>query len=158
MIGPLAQECARLSIKAFHFFAAPDPMRDAGLIQLYTIACSVISLSAEHDKSNDFAPHCTQYYMRMIVLAAMSILRILRSLLKDHVDIQLGEAAFFKAIAMSKKRSAENNDLDSRNATILTQLWASNTVFYANDGTLRGDQLRLRSRLVSLSNEVLCTC
>lgn len=147
--GLIAQQSARLSIKAFHFFAAPDSPRTAGLIQLYSIACNVINLSSDQDKSHEFSIHCTQYHIRMVVVSAMSILRLSRSPLKEYIDVELGETAYFKAIALCKKRSTENNDLDSRNATILTQLWASSTVFVANDGAWRGDQLRLRSRLVS---------
>lgn len=149
MTGLLAQQSARLSIRAFHFFAVPDSTRTAGLTQLYSIACNVINLSSDRETSHESALHRTQYHNRMVVLAAMSILRISRSLLRDYVDLEQGETAYFKAIALCKKRSTENNDLDSRNVTILTQLWASDTVFIANDGILRGDQLRLRSRLVS---------
>ena len=85
----------------------------------------------------------------MLLLAAMSILRISRSELKDHVDAEQGEATYFKAIKLAKKRSIENNDLDARNGIILTQLWASSTIFRKGDGTFHGDRLRLRSRLVS---------
>ena len=84
----------------------------------------------------------------MILLAAMSILKISRSNLKDLVDVQSGEVSYYKAIKVTKKRSTENNDLDARNGVILTQLWASNNIFRRSDGTLFGDQLRLRSRLV----------
>lgn len=147
--GLLTQECVRLSIKAFHFFATPDAIRTTGLIQLYTIACNLIDISSSLDDSEGFALPSTQFYMRMAMLAAMCILRISRSEIGNLVDVQHGEAAYFRAINFTKKRSTETNDLDSRNCTILTQLWTSNTVFRASDGVLKGDQLQLRSRLVS---------
>ena len=86
----------------------------------------------------------------MVLLAAYSILRIIRSELRNFVELQRGEESYFNAIKFVKKRSAENNDLDARNGTIMTQLWCSNKAFRQKDGTLNGLELRLRGRLVSL--------
>lgn len=145
----LFQNCTRLAIRAFHFFAAYDTARTAGLIQLYSLSCSVLDMLHELDVSNDLALYSTQWLQRMLIVASHSILKITRSDLRTCVDLKHGERAYFKAIMFSKKRSAENNDLDSRNAIILTQLWASDSIFRKRDGTLVGDRLRMRSRLVS---------
>jgi transcriptional regulatory protein LEU3 len=104
------------------------------------------------DVADDFALYSTQWLQRMLILASHSILKITRSELRTHMDLEHGEKAYFKAIMFSKKRSAENNDLDSRNAIILTQLWASDSIFRKKDGILIGDRLRMRSRLVSAEN------
>ncbi|KAJ9610476.1 hypothetical protein H2200_005253 [Cladophialophora chaetospira] len=146
-IDALYQKCTRLSIKAFHFFAAPDAARSAGLVQLYALSCSMLDMLHELDVTRDLALYSTQWLHRMLVLASHSILKITRSELRSHVDLEHGERAYFKAIKFSKRRSAENNDLDSRTAIILTQLWASDSIFRKKDGTLIGDRLRLRSRL-----------
>ncbi|EXJ69247.1 uncharacterized protein A1O5_07283 [Cladophialophora psammophila CBS 110553] len=146
-IDALVQKCIRLGIRAFHFFAAPDTARTAGLVQLYALCCSVLDMLHDLDIADDFALYSTQWLHRMLMMASHSILKITRSELRAHVDVEHGESAYFKAIMFAKKRSAENNDLDSRSAIILTQLWASDSVFCKRDGTLIGDRLRMRSRL-----------
>ncbi len=103
------------------------------------------------DAANDFALYSTQWLHRMLCLAAHIIIRITFSEVRTHVDLEHGERAFFKAIKFTRKRSVENNDLDSRAALILTQLWANNSSFRKKDGALIGDRMRLRSRLVSAS-------
>lgn len=57
---------------------------------------------------------------------------------------------FFEAIRLSNKRSVRTNDLDARNAIILTQLWSCPRLFKREDGSTDGLQLLLRGRLVSL--------
>lgn len=103
----------------------------------------------EFDLANDFILYSTHWLYMMVLIAAKSILRITRSELGAHVDLEHGENAYFKAIKFCRKRSAENNDLDSRGSIILSQLWANDGMFRKSDGTLIGDRLRLRSRLVS---------
>ncbi|KAJ9629054.1 hypothetical protein H2204_008994 [Knufia peltigerae] len=143
----IVQICTRLAIRAFHFFAAPDTARTAGLVQLYTLSCNVLDMIHEFDLVNEFILYSTHWLYMMVLMAAMSILRITRSELRTHVDPEHGENAYFKAIKFCKKRSAENNDLDSRGTIILSQLWANDGMFRKNDGTMVGDRLRLRSRL-----------
>jgi transcriptional regulatory protein LEU3 len=94
----------------------------------------------------------TNYFARMLILAAYCILRITRSYLSEKFNFQSGEDMFFKAIAMSKKRSIQNNDLDSLSGTMLTQLWSSNRIFKRQDGTACSLQLSLRVRLVRLKH------
>lgn len=92
-----------------------------------------------------------QYSARMLILAAYCILRIFKSHLRERFDLSMAEEMFFKAIAMSKKRSIQNNDLDAINAKMLTQLWSSNTIFSRTDAPTNSLQIDLRGRLVSLS-------
>ena len=91
----------------------------------------------------------------MILLAAYSVLRIMKSPLKEHVNWQKGEQSYFKAIALVKKRSIQNNDLDARNGIIMTQLWSSNNVFKRANGCIDGLILDVRSRLVKASQNYL---
>jgi hypothetical protein len=65
------------------------------------------------------------------------------------VNTEVGESMFFEAIRISKKHSIQNNDLDSRNASILTQLWSSGRIFKFKDKSTDGLRLLLRGRLVS---------
>lgn len=146
----LLQGCTRLAIKVFHFFAAPDTARTVGLVQLYALCCDVLGMVHDLDVAEDFALYSTQTLHKMVIIASHSILKITRSELRTQVDLEHGERAYFKAIKFSRKRSVETNDLDSRSAIILTQLWSSDYIFRKKDGTLIGDRLRMRSRLVSV--------
>ena len=119
------------------------------MLQLYLVACEVIDLSTSLHTSEEFAYFSTHYFMRMVLLAAYSLIKIVRSELKDHIDLAKAEETVFKAITFMKKRSIQNNDLDARNGIILTQLWSSDTIF-KRKGTQDGLELLLRSRLVSL--------
>ena len=92
----------------------------------------------------------------MTLLAAYCILKMTRSSLRLHVDIEAGEEAIFTAIRFTKRCSLQNNDLDAKNGNILTQLWGSERAFRkSEDEEQDGLWLMLRSRLVSCSNTSL---
>ncbi|KIW00368.1 uncharacterized protein PV09_08080 [Verruconis gallopava] len=137
----------RLFLLCYYFFHHPDANRDAGLIRLHAIACGIIEAATELDEKGDSMLFCTHSQARAVVLAGFCILRTHRSHLRDLVDTQRGEEAFFEAIRMSRKRSIQNNDLESRSATILTQLWSSAKLFKFKDGSVDGLRLLLRGRL-----------
>ena len=119
------------------------------MLQLCSIACETIQYAWNLDSSSDFATYMNNYFARMIILAAYCILRIAKSHLNQHFDAHRAEEMFFLAIEISKKRSIENNDLDSINAKMLTQLWGSTKMFVQKDGSNSSLQLHLRGRLVS---------
>lgn len=140
----------RLLIRAFHFFGNPDSQRSTGILQTFFIACDLIECSSRLDSDVDFGSHCDFTQSRTIGLAAVCILRVLRSGLAAHVDVGRGELMISEAIRISRKRSIRTNDLDSRNAIILTQLWSCPRVFQYKGGTVDGLRLLLRGRLVSI--------
>lgn len=146
-LGRFTLGCARLLIRAFHFFSTPDSERNLGILLTYYISCELIQTAARLDKSQDFALYCSQYQARALACAAVCILRIQRSDLRTQINTDLGEDMYFESIRMAKKRSIQNNDLDSRTATILTQLWSSTRVFKFKDGSTDGLRLFLRGRL-----------
>ncbi|KAF2233648.1 hypothetical protein EV356DRAFT_200261 [Viridothelium virens] len=143
----LTQTCARLSTRAFHFFVESDQLKKPGILQVFAIACRLIDLYASLDASENFASYSCHYFARMMLLAAYCILRITKSDLRNCIDLQRGEASFFRAVNLAKRRSTQPCDLDSRNALILTQLWTSHRAFRQKDGTLNGLHLHVRSRL-----------
>ncbi|KAL7916132.1 hypothetical protein GGI35DRAFT_21864 [Trichoderma velutinum] len=146
-LGRFTLGCARLLIRAFHFFSTPDSERNSGILLTYYISCELIQTAVRLDKSQDFALYCSQSQARAIACAAACILRVQRSDLRTQINTDLGEDMYFESIRMSKKRSIQNNDLDSRIATILTQLWSSTRVFKFKDGSTDGLRLFLRGRL-----------
>ncbi|KAF9775582.1 hypothetical protein IL306_006301 [Fusarium sp. DS 682] len=81
----------------------------------------------------------------MALLAAFCILRIVRSQLKEHIDLRDAEQSLFKAISFVKRRSMQHGDLDERYGTILSQLWSNSNSM--NIIAVNGLELRIRSRL-----------
>lgn len=143
--------CVRLVIQCFYFFGSPTSARDVGILQVYALACDLISLAVTMDQQTRFPEYCAQSHARCISLAAFCILRISRSHLLPQINSLTGEDLFFKAADMSKKRSRSNSDLEFRTANILSQLWSSSKCFKFKDGTIDGLRLLLRGRLVSIS-------
>ena len=147
--GRFTLSSVRLAIRAFHFFSEPSIERTSGILQTYFISTDLIEAASSLNESRDFWVHCDMFQARAIALAAVCILRVLRSSLRTQVNSEIGEEMFFNAIRMSKKRSVRNNDLHARNDNILTQLWSSSQVFKFKDGSVDGLRLLLRGRLVS---------
>ncbi|KAH8660473.1 hypothetical protein BX600DRAFT_514078 [Xylariales sp. PMI_506] len=144
-----ALNSVRLLIRCFHFFTiARDSTRSAEIFSnIYSISCDLLETGSRLDRDQDLGDYATQFQVRLISLAAICILRVHRSIVRAHVDIEQGEDMFFEAIRLLKKHSIQNNDLEIRLATILTQLWSSTRVFKFKDGTVDGLQLLLRGRL-----------
>ncbi|KAH8901824.1 hypothetical protein BR93DRAFT_932662 [Coniochaeta sp. PMI_546] len=137
----------RLLIRAFHFFSAPTGQRTTGILQTYYIACELIETASRLDKELEFGHYSDRNQLRAVSLAAMVILRVLRSTLSLQVNAEMGEAMYFEAIRLSKMHSVLNDDLDARNAIILSQLWSSTRTFQFKDGSVDGLRLLLRARL-----------
>ncbi|KAJ9499963.1 hypothetical protein H2202_004353 [Exophiala xenobiotica] len=137
----------RLHLNAFHFFDSKSTISLARLTTLYHIACNFVENITTRDRQDDYALYLSEQYYRTLSLAATSILRVHRSPeLSPSIDHLLGERSYFAAIQILKKRSIKNNDLNARVATILVQLWQSQTVFRREDGTTDSLTVRIRSR------------
>ena len=124
----------------------------SGYLDLYGIAISLVEKFAELDTSGDFAHYATFYHSRALGLAAFVILKLYRSSVELAIDRARGEHCYFAVIRMYRKRSLEinfNADLESKLATILTELWSSSMIFRTNDGNVDSLNVRVRSRLVS---------
>ena len=81
------------------------------------------------------------------MLAALSIFKIYRSKLGPFVDLSAGEKAYFSAIRFSRQASLENDDLEARGVSILSQLWTSQVVFQRSNGQVDSLGTRIRTRL-----------
>lgn len=104
------------------------------------------------DQLESFVLHSPEAFYRTLSLACCILLRISRSLLRERVDLATGETAYFTAINLFKRRSIQNNDLNSRSAAIMTQLWQSQWVFKKADGTVDSLHVRVCNRGVSLTS------
>jgi len=121
------------------------------MLGIYTIACTLISAANQQQQQqpSTFAEHSTYGQARTIGLAAVCILRILRSDLASQLDAAHGEKAYFAAIRFSRSRSMRGSDLDSRYAGMLAQLWSCKSLFRFKDGSVDSLRILLRGRLVS---------
>jgi transcriptional regulatory protein LEU3 len=146
--------CARIHILTFHFFAHPtDPGPDAeSLARLYSLCISTLQTTHTMTQQSSFALISQSYIDRTICLAGFIILKLVRSPLAAHLDLAAGETAFSHGVQFLKASSMQNNDIDARCASILTNLWGSNRVFRRREGVVESLGLRLRTRLsMSLS-------
>ena len=123
-----------------------DPL---GLFDLYSISIELIETYENLDVSNDFALYASLYLSRSIVLASFVVLKLTRGSLDLRLEKQRGEQCYFKAINLVQRRALNFPDLDTKAATILTDLWSSKLVFRDADGNSEALRLRIRSRLVS---------
>lgn len=141
--------CARIHILAFHFFAhstnpGPDP---ESLCRLYSLCVSTIQTANAMTQNSNFATICPSFIDRTITLTGFAILKLSRSPLAPHLDLNAGEQAYFNAVQFSKSMSLQNNDLGGRAAAIMSNLWSSSKIFRRNDGRIESLGLRLRTRL-----------
>ena len=138
----------RLSLLAFHLFSPESEDMLAGTVCLFNVCTDILDLTARLDATQSFAWYSTHYHMRMILLSAFCVLRIMRSKLGEVISVNEAEQSLFKAINFVKSRSTQPTDLDAKYAIILKQLYSSKTAFRGEDGEIDGLHLDIRSRLV----------
>lgn len=108
----------------------------------------MLDLATKLDATQSFAWYSTNYYSRMVMLAAFCVLRIMRSKLQQFINPNDAEQTLFKAINFVRNRSCRPFDLDARYGVILKQLYSSTIAFRREDGEIDGLHLDIRSRLV----------
>jgi transcriptional regulatory protein LEU3 len=123
-----------------------------GAMSLFKVCTDVLDLATRLDATQTLAWYSSHYHLRMILLAAFCVLRVMRSRLREMIAINDAEQSLFKAINFVKNRSTEAFDIDARYAIILKQLYSSTTAFRREDGEIDGLHLRIRSRLVIISS------
>jgi hypothetical protein len=134
---------ARLHVCCFYFLDQGEALQHQELINVFQIACALVEALSDGDTAKGFILYSPQINYRTIVLSAFIILRILRSTLREVIDVPKAEETFLAAIEVLNKRSLMRNDLEGKNAAILRMLWDSNTALRQSDGTYDG--LRTRS-------------
>ncbi|RFU34161.1 hypothetical protein B7463_g2163, partial [Scytalidium lignicola] len=143
----MAVKFSRLSLLVFHLFGPESDAMLAGAVCLFNVCKEILDLTARLDATQSFAWYSTHYHMRMILLAAFCVLRIMRSKLREMIPVNEAEQSLFKAINFVKSRSTQTTDLDAKYAIILKQLYSSTTAFRREDGEIDGLRLDIRSRL-----------
>ena len=67
--------------------------------------------------------YATNYLLQMIIAAGFSLLKLLNSFFAQHIDLDYGKKLFTRTIHTIRAISVIQNDLPSRLAEVLAQLW-----------------------------------
>lgn len=148
IIEKVAFDSVRLHIQVFRFFGNSAAIENPGFVRLFSFACDVLEDLDQLEAHHGFVVHGPLFNNWVITLAAFTILRLLRSELRQYLDYRRGERAYFMAIDLFRNMSVDHNDLQARGIVIMAQLWTSQNIFRQNNGTTDGLCLRIRSRLV----------
>lgn len=136
-----------MHILAYSFLVQKEARRLDIFIKLYGVACEALTSACAHDDSANQESEDFPLSISGMVLAALSILKIHRSELSAHLNLEQGEQAYFAAIVSHRERSLHNDDLYSRGATIISQLWNSDKIFKTASGDSDTLGSRIRTRL-----------
>ena len=96
--------------------------------------------------------YATNYLLQMIIAAGFTLLKLLNSFFAQHIDLDYGKSLFTRTIYTIRAVSVVQNDLPSRLAEVLAQLWRGSGAgmksreewIGAIDGSL---QLKVRCRM-----------
>ncbi|KAL7947515.1 hypothetical protein V8C42DRAFT_318000 [Trichoderma barbatum] len=148
--------CFRLHLLSYHFFIHPESRKLEAFISLYAIARSFINTACQPSSTKGAtAKNAPVFVQKSIMLASFIILKISRSELAQHLDLAAGEQSYFAAIVFAREASLQNNDLSARGASILGQLWNSQSIFKDKHGIIDSLSSRISSRL---SMSILFDC
>lgn len=136
-----------MHILAYSFLVQKEARRLDYFIRLYGVACEALTSACTRDNSASQESEDFPLSISGMVLAALSILKIHRSELSAHLNLEQGEQAYFAAIVSHRERSLHNDDLYSRGATIMSQLWNSDKIFKTANGATDTLGSRVRTRL-----------
>ncbi|KAH8121896.1 hypothetical protein FP744_10002943 [Trichoderma asperellum] len=147
-VDSIYYQCYRLYLLAYHFLVDAAFRKREGFISLYAVACNLANMVCQRsEEEENIAKIAPAFIQKTIVLAACTILKIHRSDLAPHLDLEAGEQAYFASIVFAREGSIQNNDLSARGATIFSQLWNSQNIFKGKDGKVDSLSSRISSRL-----------
>ena len=96
--------------------------------------------------------YSTNYILQMIIAAGFALLKLLNSFFASHIDFETGRTLFNRTIIAIRAVSVSTNDLPSRLAEVLAQLWKGSAAYSRkiNDGNAITDnslQLKVKCRM-----------
>ena len=116
---------AGLHFRLCAFFDSPTSKDyQAHLLYLWQATISFLETSFNIETSmGRLLQYSTNYILQMIIAAAFALLKILNSFFASTIDFEYGKRLFIGAIAAIRQISVKVNDLPSRLAEVLAQLW-----------------------------------
>ncbi|KAL7970751.1 hypothetical protein HDV63DRAFT_359004 [Trichoderma sp. SZMC 28014] len=147
-VDSIYYQCYRLYLLAYHFLVDAAFRKPDGFIPLYAVACNLVNTVCQRSAVEEsIAKIAPAFIHKTMMLAACTILKIHRSELAPHLDLEAGEQAYFACIVFAREGSLQSNDLSARGATIFSQLWNSQNIFTGKDGKIDSLSSRISSRL-----------
>ncbi|KAG8533617.1 uncharacterized protein KY384_001357 [Bacidia gigantensis] len=119
---------AGLHLRLSIFFASPQSKDyKEGLNALWeaTILFLETALHIDTDLVTELLAYATNYVLQMIIASAFTLLKLLNSSFANFVNVEYGRGLFTEAVRAIRTISVASNDLPSRLAEVLAQLWKS---------------------------------
>jgi len=138
---------SRIHVMAFYFFEPRPTINMEGLVRAWSVALAFVNTIMELDRKMNYVSYWPALTERTCTLTAIVILRIVRSNIAHHFDVEAGERAFFNIVGAMKRAALQPGDLRTRACAILSKLWANHDVFRYADGRTDSLRTRIRSRL-----------
>ena len=145
---------ANLHLHLSAFFASPsstDYRND--LFALWRSTTSFLEAAFNvNTTAGNVLVYSTNYILQMIIAAGFSLLKLMNSCFAQHVDIEYGRNLFNRTIQAIRSISVFTNDLPSRLAEVLAQLWRSSGAgsrrsVATNDNSDSSLQLKVKCRM-----------
>ncbi|KZF24478.1 hypothetical protein L228DRAFT_252699 [Xylona heveae TC161] len=136
-ITQLHLRAAGLHLRLAAFFDAStnkDYLQD--LVRLYFATTSFLDSAFSFEVSGSNAlPFSSNYIMQMMVAAGFTLLKLLNSFFARSIDLDAGKTYFNRTIWSIRAISVNPNDLPSRLAEVLAQLWRAGEAVAASRPT-----------------------
>ncbi|KAL8681344.1 MAG: hypothetical protein Q9186_002553 [Xanthomendoza sp. 1 TL-2023] len=117
---------AGLHFRLSAFFDSPESQDYyLHLSSLWQATTSFLECVLGLDTAGGLLPHASNYILQMIIAAGFTLLKLLNSFFADSVKLTHGRDLFMKTIKAIRTISVATNDLPSRLAEVLAQLWKS---------------------------------
>lgn len=116
------------------------------LAQLSNAAIFTVDSISELDNAFHVPLHCPDYVFQGAVLAACTLLKLIKGYPKKAFTEKDQTRALFSAINICKEVSTVNNDVPAKTCEILSKLWSSTKIYRDEDGDYV-QPLHIRNRL-----------
>ncbi|KAI4227115.1 MAG: hypothetical protein LQ349_006772 [Xanthoria aureola] len=117
---------AGLHFRLSAFFDSPESQDyRSHIASLWQSTTSFLERVFDMDTDGGLLPHSSNYILQMIIAAGFTLLKLLNSFFADSVKLAYGRDLFLKTIKAIRTISVATNDLPSRLAEVLAQLWKS---------------------------------
>lgn len=125
-IDYLYLKAAGLHLRLSAFFDSPtskDYQLDLLALWLSTTSFLEAAFNLETSAGSAIIVYATNYFLQMIIASGFTLLKLLNSFFANHIDLVYGRQLFNRTIWTIRSISVTNNDLPSRLAEVLAQLW-----------------------------------
>ena len=126
-VTTLYLRAAGLHLRLSTFFESPtsDDYQYHLLALWWATTAFLESALAVETAGGIIAAYAPNYILQMVVASGFTLLKLLNSFFASNVDLEYGKGLFSRCIWLIRSISVANNDLPSRLAEVLAQLWKS---------------------------------